>query len=57
MKVKALVPCIDKLFNHVGDILEVDTEYGKHLVGIDYAESIEEKKAPVKKAAPKKTKE
>lgn len=53
MKVKAKVECIDSLFNQVGDILEVDAEYGKHLVSIGYAESAEEKKAPAKKPAPK----
>jgi len=57
MKVKAKVEAIDKLFNRVGDILEVPEEYGKHLIGIDYAESAEEKKAPAKKSAPKKPKE
>ncbi|WP_154214384.1 DUF7302 family protein [Bacillus cereus] len=45
--------CIDSLFNRVGDILEVSDEYGKHLIGIDWAESAEEKKAPAKKPAPK----
>lgn len=53
MKVKAKVECIDSLFNRVGDILEVSDEYGKHLIGIDWAESAEEKKAPAKKSAPK----
>lgn len=53
MKVKAKVECIDTLFNRVGDILEVDAEYGKHLISIGYAESVEEKKAPAKKPAPK----
>ncbi|EOQ00957.1 hypothetical protein IKC_06155 [Bacillus cereus VD184] len=53
MKVKAKVECIDSLFNRVGDILEVSDEYGKHLIGIDWAESAEEKKAPAKKPAPK----
>ncbi|WP_176524286.1 DUF7302 family protein [Bacillus cereus] len=53
MKVKAKVEAIDSLFNRVGDILEVDDKYGKHLIGIDYAESVEEKKAPAKKPAPK----
>lgn len=54
MKVKAKVECIDSLFNRVGDILEVSDEYGKHLIGIDWAESAEEKKASAKKPAPKK---
>ena len=53
MKIKAKVGCIDNLFNQVGDILEVSDEYGKHLIGIDWAESVEEKKAPAKKPAPK----
>ncbi|WP_170954528.1 DUF7302 family protein [Bacillus cereus] len=53
MKVKAKVEAIDSLFNRVGDILEVNDEYGKHLISIDYAESVEEKKAPAKKPAPK----
>lgn len=53
MKVKAKVEAIDSLFNCVGDILEVSDEYGKHLISIDYAESVEEKKAPAKKPAPK----
>lgn len=57
MKVKAKVECIDSLFNRVGDILEVPEEYANHLIGIDYAESAEEKKAPTKKSAPKKPKE
>lgn len=53
MKVKAKVECIDRLFNRVGDILEVEAEYGKHLVDNGYAELVEEKKAPAKKPAPK----
>lgn len=53
MKVKAKVEAIDTLFNRVGDILEVSDEYGKHLIGIGWAESAEEKKAPAKKPAPK----
>lgn len=53
MKVKAKVECIDSLFNRVGDILEVSDEYGKHLIGIDWAESAEEKKASAKKPTPK----
>lgn len=65
MKVKAKVECIDSLFNRVGDILEVPEEYGKHLIGIDYAESAEEKKASTNKktatdkkaTTPKKPKE
>lgn len=53
MKVKAKVECIDSLFNRVGDILEVSDEYGKHLIGIDWAEPAEEKKAPAKKPTSK----